>query len=122
MVKKVLNIVKKIRSDTENSKDRHRVAFLAIMDEVQAGLAAGASSRHLWQILKKEGKLGCSYITFTRYVKTIKKGAAKDTTSNNYTQGGPAMGSGQPKEKAKKTGNDLTEILLGKHLTDEDIL
>lgn len=122
MVKKVPNIVRKIRSDTEKSKDRHRVAFLAIVDEVQAGLAAGASSRHLWEILKKEGKMGCSYITFTRYVKTLKKGAAKDTTSNNHTQGGQALASGKPKEKAKKTGNDLTEILLGKHLTDEDIL
>jgi len=50
-------------------RDKNRIAFLAIQEEVSDALDVGWSMKAIWNTLHEEGKIEMTYETFTVYVR-----------------------------------------------------
>lgn len=51
-----------------DSRTRNRIAFTQHKNEIMDALDSGWSMRKIWNVLKKDGRIGFSYSVFVHYV------------------------------------------------------
>jgi hypothetical protein len=64
-------IAERVKAENMTASGKNRAAFLALRDDIQGALDDGWPIKTVWETLRKEGKVGCSYETFIRYVKRL---------------------------------------------------
>lgn len=69
-------------SSRRGKKNPHetRISFLAVKEEVKAGIDAGHSAKLIWELLSEKGCIDCTYPTFCRHVRRHIKTKIENTT------------------------------------------
>jgi hypothetical protein len=86
-----------VRQRTQSARrDRNRVAFLAVKEDVREALDEGWPVKTIWAHMTEQQRIGFGYDTFLVYVKRYLRPAAEPTARRTRRPGAPPLAAKNP--------------------------
>lgn len=118
------NLDEWIRTSASSRRDRNVVAFLAIREEVKAGLEAGHAATTLFAYMRDGGRVSFCYDTFLKYVhRYIRQQNEAASIGVQRTQAFPRTnGNAVPPAKAKSKPNENIGFNFNPVVNKDDLI
>jgi hypothetical protein len=90
------SIVDQLKVEVGGNRRRGRAMFLANLEDIEQGIAAGFPAKDLWQKLKGQGKLSISYNQFLIYTRELVTKTSPDVDEKNTKKIKPVITVSEP--------------------------